>query len=107
MVRELNLGGIEHDVAKIAIHIDRLRFEPHVASYNAHGRRYEELQQASVPILHLPLTSLMSKAAAMAARRFRTYIKNHRIRLIHAYGPSSPSAVPLARIFRVPVVISS
>jgi glycosyltransferase involved in cell wall biosynthesis len=107
MVRELNLGGIEHDVTKIAIHIDRSRFEPYVASYNAHGRRYDELQQANVPVLHLPLKSLISKAAAVAASRFWSHIRKHRTQLIHAYDASAIFAVPLARIFRVPVVVSS
>src|ERR1700684_1735603 len=36
-VRELHHGGIERDVTKIALHIDRSRFEPHVASYKAEG----------------------------------------------------------------------
>ena len=107
MVRELNLGGIEHDVTKIAIHIDRFRFEPYVASYNAHGRRYEELRQANVPVLHLPLNSLMSKAAVVAAWHFWSHIRKHKIRLIHACDASAIFAVPLARIFHIPVVVSS
>jgi len=107
MVRELNLGGIERDVTKIALNIDRLRFEPHVASYSAHGLRHEELRRADVPVLHLPLKSLMSKAAVIAARQFWSYIRKHEIRLIHAYDPIATFAVPLAHIFRVPVVLSS
>ena len=31
-VRELDQGGIERDVTKIATHLDPARFEPHVAS---------------------------------------------------------------------------
>jgi glycosyltransferase involved in cell wall biosynthesis len=107
MVRELNLGGIEHDVTKIAVHIDRLRFTPYVVSYSAHGRRYEELRAANIPTLHLPLNSLMSKAAAIAAQRFWTHIRKYRIRLMHAYDASAIFGVPLARLFRVPVVLSS
>ncbi len=107
MVRELNLGGIERDVTKIALNIDRLRFEPHVASYSAHGLRHEELRRADVPVLHLPLKSLMSKAAVIAARHFWSYIRKHEIRLVHAYDPIATFAVPLAHIFHVPVVLSS
>jgi glycosyltransferase involved in cell wall biosynthesis len=107
MVRELNHGGIERDVTKIAIHIDRSRFEPHVASYQAEGMRYEELRRANIPLLHLPLSSLLSKAALLAALRFWRYIGKHRIRLVHAYDPSATFAVPLARSIHVPVVLSS
>src|ERR1700680_4915959 len=107
MVRELNLGGIEHDVTKIAVHIDRLRFEPHVASYSAFGLRYDELRRANVPTLHLPLKSLMSPAAVIAAWHLWSYVRTYKIRLIHAYDASAIFAVPLACIFRVPVVLSS
>ena len=107
MVRELNLGGIEHDVTKIAVHIDRLRFEPHVASYSAFGLRYDELRRANVPTLHLPLKSLMSPAAVIAAWHLWSYVRTYKIRLIHAYDASAIFAVPLACIFRIPVVLSS
>ena len=31
-------------MTQIALHIDRSRFEPHVASYKAEGMRFEELR---------------------------------------------------------------
>ena len=106
-VRELNTGGIEHDVTKIAIHIDRSRFEPHVACYQAGGIRFEELRLAGVPILHLPVSSLKSPSAFLAAIRMRRYIREHRIRLAHAYDASAVFVAPLARALRVPAVLSS
>lgn len=62
-VRELDHGGIERDVRKIALNLNRSRFEPHVASYKAEGMRFEELSRARVPFLHLPLSSLKSLSA--------------------------------------------
>ena len=106
-VRELHHGGIEHDVTKIAIHLDRSRFEPHVASYHAEGMRFEELTRAGVPILHLPISSLKSPAALSAAMRMRRYIREHKIRLVHAFDTSAVFTVPIARALRVPVVLSS
>ena len=106
-VRELHHGGIEHDAAKIAIHLDRSRFEPHVASYQAEGIRFEELKHAGVPILHLPVSSLKSWSALSAAIRLRQYIRKHRIRLVHAYDPSVVFVAPIARALRVPTVLSS
>ena len=106
-VRELDLGGIEHDVTKIAIHIDRSRFEAHVASYYAQGLRYEELRDNNIPILDLPVRSLASTGAAKAALKLWRYIKRHKIQLVHAYDPSVVFVAPLARVFHVPAVVSS
>jgi glycosyltransferase involved in cell wall biosynthesis len=106
-VRELHHGGIEHDATKIAIHLDRSRFEPHVASYHAEGIRFDELKRAGVPILHLPVSSLKSWSALSAAIRLRQYIRKHRIRLVHAYDPSVVFVAPIARALRVPTVLSS
>ncbi|MDQ2777766.1 MAG: glycosyltransferase family 4 protein [Acidobacteriota bacterium] len=107
MVRELGLGGIERDVAKLALGFDRTRFTPYVATYKPAGPRYDELQKAGVPILHLQFPSLLSLQALSAAARFRTFIRKHRIEIVHAFDPSSVFGVPLARLLRVPVVLSS
>jgi len=106
-VRELHHGGIERDVTKIALKIDRSRFEPHVASYQAEGMRFEELSRAGVPLLHVPLTSLKSPTAFSAAMRVRRYIREHGIRLTHAYDSSAVFVAPIARALRVPAVLSS
>jgi glycosyltransferase involved in cell wall biosynthesis len=107
MVRELGLGGIERDVAKLALGFDRTRFTPYVATYKPQGPRFEELQRAGVPILHLQFPSLLSLQALSAAARFREFIRKHRIEIVHAFDPSSVFGVPLARFLRVPVVLSS
>jgi glycosyltransferase involved in cell wall biosynthesis len=107
MVRELGLGGIERDVTKLALRIDRSRFTPFVATYKPEGPRYEELQKAGVPVLHLKFPSLVSVAAVRAAAQFRAFVRKHRIEVVHAFDPISVFAVPLARLLRVPVVLSS
>ena len=106
-VRELHHGGIERDVTKIALKIDRSRFEPHVASYQAGGMRFDELTRAGIPFLHLALSSLKSPAALSGAIRLRRYIREHGIRLVHAYDSSAVFVTPIARALRVPAVISS
>jgi glycosyltransferase involved in cell wall biosynthesis len=106
-IRELNSGGIERDVTKIAIHLDRSRFEPHVACYQTGGIRFEELRRAGVPILHLPITSLKSPSAFSGAIQMRRYIREHGICLVHAYDTSAIFVAPIARALRVPAVLSS
>ena len=106
-IRELNTGGIERDVTKIALNLDRSRYEPHVACYFTGGFRYDELKSAGVPILHLPVTSLKSRSAISSALRMRRYIREHGIVLAHAYDTSAIFVTPMARAFGVPAVLSS
>ncbi len=107
MARELDLGGVERDVAKIAMQLDRTRFDPHVGAFYAHGLRYEELRAAGVPVLHLPLRSLYSAGCLASARKMRRYIREHGIQIVHSYDASGVFGIPVARSMRVPVAISS
>jgi glycosyltransferase involved in cell wall biosynthesis len=106
-VRELNYGGIERDVTKIALKIDATQFQPHVASYQPHGMRFEELKAAGIPFLHLPVASLRSPTTLYAVNRLRQYIRQHRIRLVHAYDASAVFVAPVSRAMRLPAVLSS
>jgi len=107
MVRELDQGGVERDVAKIATHLDRSRFEPHVASYHNHGMRYEELLAAGVPFLHLPVAAPLSRAGFAAGIRLARYLSKHGIRLLHSYDTTCVLGVPVARSLGLPAVIAS
>src|ERR1039458_3293652 len=107
MVRGLDQGGVERDVTKIATHLDRSRFEPHVASYHDHGMRYEELRAAGVPFLHLPVAAPLSRAGFAAGIRLRRYLSRHGIRVLHSYDTTCVLGVPVARSVGLPAVISS
>jgi glycosyltransferase involved in cell wall biosynthesis len=106
-VRELDHGGIERDVAKLAMKLDRSRFEPHVASFRNRGMRHEELRAAGIPVLYLPVTSFLEPGVLASAARLWRYIKRHGIRLVHAFDNSAIFAVPVAKLAGVPVVLSS
>ncbi len=105
--RELDQGGVERDVTKIAMHLDRSRFEPHVGAFYAYGLRYDELRAAGIPILDLPLRSLLSRDAFSQARKMGRYIKQHGIQIVHAYDASGVFTLPVGRLARVPVTIGS
>jgi glycosyltransferase involved in cell wall biosynthesis len=108
MVREMNLGGIEYDVSKLARHIDRSRFQPHVACYLPHGVRKDEVSRAGIPIVHIPVASLRSRSTLRSALTFRRYIKKHRIQIVHAFDlPTDIFGVPLAILSGAPVAIAS
>ena len=106
-VRKLDWGGIERDVAKLAMRLDRSRFTPSVAVYQSGGLRSAEVEGANVPILDLEITTLTSPAILRSMMKFRKWIREHGIRVVHAFDASAIFAAPLARLMRVPLVLSS
>lgn len=106
-VRELDQGGIERDVSRIAMNLDRSRFEPHVASYHAHGMRAEDLRKAGVPMLHLPVRSLASPVTLRLSWELVRYIRRHNIRLVHAWDTTAVFVLPVARLAGVSTRLTS
>jgi glycosyltransferase involved in cell wall biosynthesis len=105
MVRELNAGGTERQLAEIARALDRTRFDPRVGCFRAAGLRGEELRAAHVPVVQFPVPSLASVKGAL---RISAYIREQGIRLVHTFdAPANIYGVPAARMAATPVVISS
>ncbi len=108
MVRSLDHGGCERDAAKIAIGLDRTRFEPHVAVFHQGGFRTPEVAAAGVNVVHVPVTSFGNASTVRGARILGDYVRKHKIRLIHAFDvPTDLFGAPVARWYRVPRVITS
>src|ERR1035437_7230308 len=108
MARELGLGGTERQLAEIARALDRGQFEPHVGCFTGGGFRASELRQAGVPILELGVRSQVSPSAVAGARRMVAYLGRHESGLVYAFDvPLDLFAVPVARWYRTPVVLSS
>ncbi len=107
-VRSLDHGGCERDAAKLAVGLDRSRYEPHVAVLVGGGFRAAEVERAGVPILNLQVSSFMNSSAGRAAREMRAYIHQHGIQVVHALDvPTDIFTAPIARWCGVPVVITS
>lgn len=66
MVRELGIGGTERQLVETARFLDRERFVPHVGCFRPSGLRRTELEQAGVPILHLPVYSFSRQPSSQA-----------------------------------------
>ena len=108
MVQSLNHGGCERDAAKIALGLDRSRFEPHVGILREGGFRVPEVRAGGVPVVHFPVTSFMNTSVLEAARKMGAYIRQHGIQLLHAFDvPTDIFAAPVARWYRVPAVVTS
>jgi glycosyltransferase involved in cell wall biosynthesis len=105
MVRELNLGGSERQMAEIAKALDRSRFHPRAGCFRPAGLRGDELRAAGVPIAQFPVPSLASVEGAV---RMAAYIRQEGIRLVHTFDtPANLYGVPAARMAGTAVVVSS
>ena len=108
LVESLSHGGCERDAAKIAVGLDRSRFEPHVAVFHTGGYRTREVEAAGVPILSLPVRSFLNSTVWLAARQLGAYIRQHRIQLVHAFDvPVDIFGAPVARFYKVPVMVTA
>ncbi len=108
MVRELGIGGTERQLVETARFLQRERFIPHVGCFRPDGLRRRDLEQAGVPILHLPVYSFKSPAVVKAAAQLIRYIHRHRIQIVHSFdAPLNVFAVPVARLAGTPAVLSS
>src|SRR5690242_15395505 len=108
LVRALGLGGTERQLTHIACGLDRARFEPHVACVDPGGFRSQDLADAGIPVLALPLKSLWGPSAVSGALLLRRYVREHGIVAVHTFDtPMNLFGVPAARACRVPVVLAS
>jgi glycosyltransferase involved in cell wall biosynthesis len=107
LVRELGIGGCERDLAKIAKHLDRSRFEPHVGCFSDQGLRRGELEAAGIPVVRFPVTSFRSASLLKGLAAFRRYAKAHRIGLVHSFDvPTNIFGFAAARFSRLPFIAS-
>lgn len=108
MVRSLGLGGTERQLTHIACGLDRASFAPHVACVDSSGFRSQDLAEAGVPVLELPMDSLWGASALRNAARLRRYIRENGILAVHTFDtPMNLFGVPAARAGGAPLVLSS
>ena len=108
LTQSLALGGSERQLTEIAKALDRSRFEPHVGCFRSEGFRAEELRSAGVPVAQFPVASFLGPSALSGARDMGRYFRKHSIQLVHTFDlPLNLFGVPVAKLFRVPYVISS
>lgn len=107
MARELGPGGTERQLTEIARALNPSVFEVHVGCFRE-GIRSDELRRAGIPVLRLPVTSFMRPNALRGAWQLGSYLRAHRIRIVHTFDyPLNCFGVPVARAFRTPIVLSS
>ena len=105
---DLRFGGSERQLTEVAVHLDRRRFAPHVGCIRLQGGRRGELERAGVPLVEFSFPSFASLDHVRAGRRLATYLRRHRIQLLHSFDvPGTMFGVPVGFLSRLPVVLSS
>jgi L-malate glycosyltransferase len=108
MVQSLGHGGCERDAAKIAMGLDRERFDVHVGVLRDGGFRMPEVISQGIPVTHFPVTSFMNASVLQASRAMGAYIRRFGIKLIHCFDPPTDIfGAPTARWNRVPSLLTS
>ena len=108
LIRELGIGGTERQLTETARYLPRDRFRPYVGCLRPEGARRVDLENAGVPILHLPMRSFLSPALISASSLLVRFIREHKIRVVHAFdAPLNIFGVPVAKFAGVPAVLSS
>lgn len=104
----LGPGGTELQMAGIAAHLDRSRFQPHVCVFRMGWMTTEDFSSLTFPVFHLPVTSLKSWSAVSNGRRLFSYIRRHGIVLTHSWdSPTNVFSFPVARAAGVDVILTS
>jgi glycosyltransferase involved in cell wall biosynthesis len=108
LVYSLGPGGTERQVAELALSLDPARFTPHVGAVYPNGMRADELRAAGIPVIEVPVRSLTNGSAVKSFNILRRYIREHNIRIVHSFdAPTNVFGPPVARLLRVPVVLTS
>lgn len=108
LVREPDMGGCERDMARLALHIDRTRFTPHVGCFRPDGMQRRAIEAAGVPVVRFDVPSFKSWSAVRAAGALREYVRRHGIAVAHPFDvPTDIWTVPAARWAGVPAIVSS
>lgn len=108
MVQSLGHGGCERDAAKIAMGLDRERYDVHVGVVREGGFRAPEVIASGVSVVHFPLTSLMNFSLIRASREMGKFLQEHEIQLVHCFDPPTDIfGAPNVRLNKVPFLLTS
>ena len=109
LVRSLESGGTERQLAEMAKALHRRGWDVHVACFHDSGLRANELREAGVRIVRLPVKSFQSPVCILRGLfSFGRYVLRHRIDVIHSFDAPTNIFSPLAaKLFARRVVLIS
>jgi glycosyltransferase involved in cell wall biosynthesis len=108
MLTNFRIGGTERQVANLALGIDPLQFDLHLACLCQMGELLEELETLRVPRPEFRIGSLYSPRTLWQGIRLAHYVRRNLIQIVHSYGfYPNVLTVPVARLAGASIVVAS
>ncbi|MBI2821390.1 MAG: glycosyltransferase [Acidobacteria bacterium] len=102
------VGGTERHCVNLLGRLDQSLFEIHLACLKRDGDFLSEIDTRRIPLSEYRTNKLYNYNALRAQIRFASYLKTHRIQIVHTYGfYANVFAIPAARMAGVPVIVAS
>lgn len=100
-------GGTEHQFVEIVTRLDREKYNVTVACLRRDGVFYEQICDSGLPVVEFPQRGSVLRTAESAWEWMR-FLRREKIDLVHTFDfYTNVFGAPLARLARVPVVLSS
>lgn len=100
-------GGTEHQFVEIVTRLDREKYNVTVACLRRDGVFYEQICDSGLPVVEFPQRGSLLRTAGSAWEWMR-FLRREKIDLVHTFDfYTNVFGAPLARLARVPVVLSS
>ncbi len=107
-VTDFRIGGTERQVANLATHLDRDRFDLHVACFRQIGDFLGEVRASGAPVTDYVIRSLLGFSVVRQQARLARYLRANRIRIVHTWGfYPNVFAIPAARLAGVRLILAS
>ena len=108
MLTNFRIGGTERQVTNLALGIDPLQFDLHLACLCYMGELLEELKTLRAPRPEFRIGSLYSPRTLWQAIRLAYYVRRNLIQVVHSYGfYPNVFTVPVARLAGASIVVAS
>ena len=102
------IGGSEGQALQLIKHLDRSRFDLHVACFDREGPLLDQLPLDVGEVPAFPLTGFANLNAVRQARAFITLIRKAKIQIVQTFDLyTNVFGIPLARLAGVPVTVGS
>jgi glycosyltransferase involved in cell wall biosynthesis len=108
LLTNFRIGGTERQVTNLALGIDPLQFDLHLACLCYMGELLEELKTLRAPRPEFRIGSLYSPRTLWQAIRLAYYVRRNLIQVVHSYGfYPNVFTVPVARLAGASIVVAS
>ena len=102
------IGGSEGQALQLIKHLDRSRFELHVACFDREGPLLEQLPSDIGEVVAFPLAGFARFSTVRQAARFITFLRGAKIQIVQTFDYyTNVFGLPLARLAGVPVIVGS